>query len=375
MYSEFFIACILLALEDIHSYGVIHKDIKPDNIIVDKNGYVRLSDFGFASHIQTENQCEINGTLEYMPPEILKKEPLSYTVDYFSIGIILYELMFGYRPYHSNSEKELISSRLTQSIKVSEITIPKDWNSHVCTLINGLLIINPRERLGANKGITEIKSHPWFKGFQWNKLKQFKLKSPFIPIVNDNSNKCYYERNECIGTNTMERFKEYIKNDSCFKVFDDYSYVNTHIENKKTHFHNTLTSSDIIIKPNIIKPNISSPDFSKRCRAVEKCNIESEKTNNKGTGTIVLPLIGNSTSNNDINKKSKLLKIRKYNCLNKANIINNCFPVYLSQRQVSKQKIKLLKSCIIPNILKTKIESIQNKFKSNLIKHNLFEMN
>ena len=92
---EFFIACILLALEYIHENNVLHRDIKPENLVLEDNGYVRITDFGIAKIFNKENSQETSGTPGYMSPEVMCGQNHTYLVDYFALGVMGYEFMYG----------------------------------------------------------------------------------------------------------------------------------------------------------------------------------------------------------------------------------------------------------------------------------------
>ena len=92
---EFFIACMLMTLEYIHNKGIIHRDIKPENMVLESNGYLRVTDFGIARVIKPENYQDTSGTPGYMAPEVMCRHNHGIAVDYFAVGVIAYEMMFG----------------------------------------------------------------------------------------------------------------------------------------------------------------------------------------------------------------------------------------------------------------------------------------
>ena len=98
--SRFFIASLLLGLEYIHSKNIIHRDIKPENLVLDENGYVHITDFGIAKEVRGDNHKETSGTPGYMAPEVLCGKTHSFPVDFFAIGVMVYEFMLGELPYH-----------------------------------------------------------------------------------------------------------------------------------------------------------------------------------------------------------------------------------------------------------------------------------
>ena len=97
--AKFYTCCIILGLEYMHKNGVIHRDIKPENLLIDEKGYLRITDMGISRLWNPDNASDTSGTPGYMAPEVMCRQNHSYAVDYFALGIILYEFMFGKRPY------------------------------------------------------------------------------------------------------------------------------------------------------------------------------------------------------------------------------------------------------------------------------------
>jgi serine/threonine protein kinase len=104
-----FFGC-LHGLYDIHRCGVIHRDIKPENLVIDDEGYLRITDFGIARVWRQENSSDTSGTPGYMAPEVMCRLNHTISVDYFAVGVMAYECMFGRRPYIGKSRKEILSS-------------------------------------------------------------------------------------------------------------------------------------------------------------------------------------------------------------------------------------------------------------------------
>jgi serine/threonine protein kinase len=105
--TKFFIACLIHALEAVHSNNVIHRDIKPENLVFDNEGYLRLTDFGVACTLRPENSTETSGTPGYMAPEVMCRKNHGLAADYFAVGVIAYECMLGKRPYVGKSRREI----------------------------------------------------------------------------------------------------------------------------------------------------------------------------------------------------------------------------------------------------------------------------
>ncbi len=105
--TKFFVACIILGLEYIHSNNIIHRDIKPENLIFDESGFLYITDFGIAKYWRPENSKDSSGTPGYMAPEVMSKKNHSFSVDFYALGIIIYESIMGRRPYQGRNRREI----------------------------------------------------------------------------------------------------------------------------------------------------------------------------------------------------------------------------------------------------------------------------
>ena len=105
--TKFFIACILIGLDYMHTNGVIHRDIKPENLLLDENGYVHITDMGISRIWSPDNAADTSGTPGYMAPEVMCRQNHGVAVDYFALGVVCYEFMFGKRPYSGKNRKEI----------------------------------------------------------------------------------------------------------------------------------------------------------------------------------------------------------------------------------------------------------------------------
>ena len=168
---EFFIACILVGLEYIHKSNIIHRDIKPENLVFDSKGYVRITDFGIAKKYVINNKKDTSGTVGYLAPEVLMNENHTFSIDYYSVGIITYEFIFGHRPYIGKSKREVKQLVLTKQAQIDYEDLPEYFMYESADFVNGLIQRKPKNRLGKN-GISNIINHPWFEGFNWESLKK-----------------------------------------------------------------------------------------------------------------------------------------------------------------------------------------------------------
>jgi serum/glucocorticoid-regulated kinase 2 len=176
---RFYAASIGLALDYLHNNGIIYRDIKPENILIGEDGYLKLIDFGMAKFVGNgEKATSFCGTPEYLAPEIITGEGHNKAADWWSFGILIFEMLCGIPPFYcENNEKmyELIMHaelRFPKKIAVSDVA--KD-------LLKKLLIKKQNNRLGSQNGFADIKMHPFFSGFDFDALLEKKLKPPFIP--------------------------------------------------------------------------------------------------------------------------------------------------------------------------------------------------
>jgi protein kinase A len=183
--AKFFCACIISGLEYIHSNGIIHRDIKPENLVIDNKGYLKITDFGIARVWCSENSKDTSGTPGYMAPEVMCRQNHGIAVDYFALGVILFELMLRRRPYTGKDRKEIRDFILSKQVQVRLSDIPPGWSIEAGDFINKLIQRKTSKRLGT-QGSLEVKSHPWLSDFNWDSLYIGALPSPFIPTNQDN---------------------------------------------------------------------------------------------------------------------------------------------------------------------------------------------
>ena len=181
---KFIAGNVILGLEYIHSNGIIHRDIKPANLVFDNKGYIRISDFGIAVYYSNKD-IPPAGTPGYFAPEsIMNRYKFFYSADYFNLGIILYEIVKKQKPFQSTTVSNLIEEFSSVEIKLSTKDLNNsNYSEHLCDFINKMLVIDPKNRIGSNNNIEEIKDHPFFSGLNWKHLYHKTIRSPF---KNDN---------------------------------------------------------------------------------------------------------------------------------------------------------------------------------------------
>ena len=169
---KFLASNLVLGLEYIHQNKIVHRDIKPENILFDNRGYAYLTDFNISCrNEEINNLYDISGTPVYMAPESISQKFQNFTVDFYSLGIILYECIMGRRPYEGYNRNEVKKYLMNNDIvleKTDRISFP------CISFINGLLTKNPAERLGSHSDTLELRENLFFKGFNWDILRRKK---------------------------------------------------------------------------------------------------------------------------------------------------------------------------------------------------------
>lgn len=272
---EFFIGCVLIALEYIHSNNVIHRDLKPENLICDNYGYVHVSDFGIAKCNNSNNTIhrETSGTVGYIAPEVLCGQPHSFAVDFFALGIIAFELMFGRRPYRGKNRKEFKQNILSHQVIIKDKQIPNGWSKEAASFINELIQRKVDKRLGCN-GINEVIHHSWLRNFDWNNVKNKLMHSPFQPGNGDNYNRKYCERVDKVGEDTQERYRQYTNDKDYLTLFRNYTFNN--IPKEEIHNYYKLKVSKNI---NVFKNTIPLPNeyYDKKYTSYSNNNVFPKK--------------------------------------------------------------------------------------------------
>lgn len=178
----FYVAGVLDAIAHLHTHDIVFRDLKPENIMVDADGFPKLIDLGFAKKLHHLRTFTICGTPEYLAPEMLEKTNKSgygKAVDYWGIGILIYELLAGYPPFYDNEEPRNIYKKILKGV----IEFPEFFSLRARHVILSLLNPNPAKRLGARNNGEDIKQHPWFRKFDWSDIRNAKV--PWKPPIKD----------------------------------------------------------------------------------------------------------------------------------------------------------------------------------------------
>jgi protein-serine/threonine kinase len=190
--AKFYVAEIVVAIEYLHKKKIVYRDLKPENVLISDTGHVKLTDFGLSKIFKKskEKAYTICGTPQYLAPEvILSENGYDSTIDWWSLGCVLYELLIGRAPY-----RICLGDSLNEDLYKKKILIPDYVCEDAKDLITKLLVIEPKKRLGyGENGAKKIKHHPFFKGINWDDVWNQKLNPPFIPDLKDETDLSYFD--------------------------------------------------------------------------------------------------------------------------------------------------------------------------------------
>jgi serine/threonine protein kinase len=199
--AKFYAAEILLFFEDLHSKNIVYRDLKPENILLDSMGHVRVTDMvscllrffhssthsiqGFAKFIKKKRTYTFCGTPQYIAPEVIlsaevgpKSGGYGFSVDYYSLGVLIYELLAGQTPFHDHNVRAIY-----RRVLYGTVEFPWGMDAAAKDLIKSLLQRNVGKRLGCGPGqsLDDIKRHRWFRGIDWEQLRRREVTPPFVP--------------------------------------------------------------------------------------------------------------------------------------------------------------------------------------------------
>ena len=180
--AKFYIAHIITIFEYLHSKNIVYRDLKPENILINKNGYLKLTDFGFAKQLENEKTYTLCGTPEYLAPEIILNKGHGKAVDWWTLGII--------DPFSDDDPMKTY-----QKILKGKINFPKTINKDAKSLIKHLLTQDTTKRFGCLKnGVKDILNHRFFEGFDWKNFVYLSMPAPYIPEIKSEDDTSNFEK-------------------------------------------------------------------------------------------------------------------------------------------------------------------------------------
>uniref|UniRef100_A0A1B6CU71 Ribosomal protein S6 kinase n=1 Tax=Clastoptera arizonana TaxID=38151 RepID=A0A1B6CU71_9HEMI len=264
---KFYLAELALAVDHIHSLGIIYRDLKPENILLDAEGHISLTDFGLSKlPVEDKQAYSFCGTVEYMAPEVVNRKGHSFAADWWSFGVLMFEMLTGSLPFQGTNRKET----MTQILK-AKLGMPQFLSQESQSLLRVLFKRNPANRLGAGPtGVNEIKAHPFFAKIDWDKLLKKEIQPPFKPAVSRADDAFYFDSEFTSkspkdspgippSANAHELFRGFSFVAPCLLDQEDIlSQTYTNVNTK------SVVSTDPISKLPYVKPNSVSDEYELR---------------------------------------------------------------------------------------------------------------
>jgi serine/threonine protein kinase len=187
--AKFYTAEITLGVQFLHQHGILHRDLKLENVLVDSDGHCRISDFGLSKlglfrHCEARSDC---GTPYCMAPELVKNLPYGQGVDWWAVGVMVFEMLTGQPPFYYDEEDDSDDSvsrqKLNNKIVNDKVNIPDNMKRDAASIVRKLLMKDPKQRLGSNGSVNAVRQHPFFKGIDWKALEEKRVKPPEKEII------------------------------------------------------------------------------------------------------------------------------------------------------------------------------------------------
>lgn len=188
-HAMFYAGSIVLAFQYLHGIQIVYRDLKPENILIDTDGFLKVTDFGFAKVVE-DRTWTLCGTPEYLAPEIIQSKGHGKPVDWWALGVLIFEMLAGYPPFYDENPFGIY-----QKVLAGSIDFPRHFDVKVKDLIKRLLTQDRAKRFGCLKnGAEDIKKHKWYKGFDWNALLSRTSQPPMVPVVKGPDDTTMFDR-------------------------------------------------------------------------------------------------------------------------------------------------------------------------------------
>ncbi|KAJ3282268.1 camp-dependent protein kinase catalytic subunit [Rhizoclosmatium sp. JEL0117] len=209
--AKFYAAEVCAAFEYLHARHIVYRDLKPENLLIDAKGNIKITDFGFAKIIKDDQTWTLCGTPDYLAPEIIKAKGYGKSVDWWALGILIYEMIAGFPPFSDDD-----NIRLFEKITACKLRFPEGFDKKAKDLCKCLLTPDLSKRYGnLKRGAADVKGHAWFEAIDWDRLMRLEIAAPYIPKVageGDTSNfETYDEDYPTYGGHGKDNYKDTFK--------------------------------------------------------------------------------------------------------------------------------------------------------------------
>ncbi|KAK3742240.1 hypothetical protein QZH41_009002 [Actinostola sp. cb2023] len=222
--SRFYAAEVVLALQYLHRHGVIYRDLKLDNVMLDADGHVKLADFGMCKENISPGKTTTTfcGTPDYIAPEILQEQPYGFSVDWWALGVLMYEMMAGQPPFEAENEEDLF-----EAIKKDDVLYPVWLSREAVSVLKGFMTKTNTRRLGCGSmGEQSIREHQFFRSINWEKLEARQITPPFKPKIKSRTDVENFDRDFTREDPKLTPVDKNVIANIDQKDFKGFSYVN-----------------------------------------------------------------------------------------------------------------------------------------------------
>lgn len=196
--SRIYASQLVLAICYLHERDIVYRDLKPENLLLDEKGFLKITDFGFAKEV-ADRTWTLCGTPEYLAPEIIQSKGHGKAVDWWALGVLIYEMLAGYPPFYDENQFQIY-----QKILLGKVEYPRHFDANAKDLIRKLLQPDRSKRIGNLRGgADDIRKHKWFKGLDWEAVLRSEINPPILPELRHETD-----------TRNFDQFPEYIEEPS-----------------------------------------------------------------------------------------------------------------------------------------------------------------
>lgn len=244
--AKFYTAELILALQHLHRHGIVYRDLKPENVLLDCNGHIVLVDFGLCKENLTSSDQTTNtfcGTSEYIAPEVLKGEGYGKAVDWWSLGILFYEMTTGLPPFYSEN-----TNLMYKKILHNTLTFPENFSLPAQSLVRGFLNRDPRLRLGGGpEDAEEVKRHEFFRDVDWSRLWKKSVVPPFKPKVESETDTSNFDPafTSALPVDSLSSTNESPLSEAIQENFRGFTYTNesNYLEDNRYRFSSSINNN------------------------------------------------------------------------------------------------------------------------------------